>query len=156
MTTMPENARPAEPETSPIDGTPQAEESVVVTDLLVNMFYRQLQHKREYDEIYKARGLDPVPVGGWGNLNDPRLQMEIRSTAAYVIEEMMEAIGLLKNKPWKQTPKSTDPDTFYKEMADAWHFWLELMILIGMTPEVIAKYYFTVAESNDTRRSEGY
>lgn len=127
-----------------------------ITDLLVNMFLRQVGHKMEYDKIYRARGLDPVPQSGWGNLNDPRLQLEIRTTFAYLVEELMEAINLLKNKPWKQTPRSTDPEAFYKELADAWHFWLELMILCGMTPDKIQKYYFLEAQKNDTRRAEGY
>jgi hypothetical protein len=125
-------------------------------DYLTAMFAKQLAHKQEYDKIYRAKGLDPVSPGGWGNLNDPRLQLEIRTTFAYLTEELMEAIGLLKNKPWKQTPKETDPEAFYSEIADAWHFWLELMILIGMTPEMIVKYYFKEAQKNDTRRTEGY
>lgn len=127
-----------------------------VTDLLVNMFLRQLGHKAEYDNIYRAKGLSPAPPEMWGNLNHPQLQAEIRATAGFVIEELMEAIGLLKNKPWKQTARQTDPDTFYKELADAWHFFLELMIITGMMPDVIARYYFTVSESNDERRASGY
>ena len=127
-----------------------------VTDLLVNMFMRQLGHKAGYDEIYRARGLDPVPQGGWGNLNDPRLQAELRSTAGFVVEELYEAINLLKNKPWAKTFRTTDADAFYEELADAWHFWLEFMILAGMTPEVIAKHYFGKSQVNDRRREEGY
>lgn len=127
-----------------------------VKDLLVNMFFKQISHKLEYDKIYRAKGLDPVPPHGWGNLNDPRLQLEIRTTFAYLTEELMEAVNLLKNKPWKQTARETDPEAFYSELADAWHFWLELMILCGMTPEKVAKYYFKEAEKNDQRRASGY
>lgn len=141
------------PETVP---TPADEESVPITDLLVNMFLRQLGHKQQYDKIYRAKGLDPVSQGNWGNLNDARLQAELRSTLGYVVEEMYEAVGLLKNKPWKQTPRETDSEEFYKEVADAWHFWLEFMILAGMTPDKIAHYYFGVAKSNDNRRETGY
>lgn len=131
-------------------------ESPAATDLLVNMFLRQLGHKLEYDKLYRAKGLDPCAQGEWGNLNNPRLQLEIRTTFAYLTEELMEAINLLKNKPWKQTPRETDPDAFYSELADAWHFWLELMILCGMTPDVVAKYYFKEAAKNDARRETGY
>lgn len=134
----------------------EGQEPIQITDLLSNMFLRQLGHKTEYDKLYIARGLPVNGPGQWGNLNSPGVQAEIRSTAGYLIEELYEAIGLLKNKPWKQTPRETDPEAFYKELADAWHFWLELMIVTGMTPDRIANYYFNIAESNDERRASGY
>lgn len=127
-----------------------------VTDLLVNMFMRQASHRVEYDEIYRRRGLNPPSQGQWGNIQNPQVQAAIREAFAYAVEEGYEAIGLLKNKPWKQSFRETDPDEFYKELADMWHFLLETMIYAGMTPEVIAKYYFQIAESNDKRREEGY
>lgn len=134
----------------------QPEEVLLEKDLLVNMFMRQMNHRSEYDKIYRAKGLTPPSPGDWGNLNAPHIQAEIRMTFAFLTEEIMEAIGLLKNKPWKQTPRETDPEQFYKELGDAWHFWLELMIMAGMTPDLIAKYYFGEAEKNDKRRAEGY
>lgn len=134
----------------------QEPERIQVTDLLVNMYIRQIGHRSEYEKIYRARGLDPVPQALWGRLNDPRVQLELRTTAAYMMEELFEAINLLKNKPWKQTMRETDPDTFYKELADFWHFLLEFMIIAGMTPDLVQKYYFGVAESNDERRASGY
>jgi hypothetical protein len=145
---MPENASPAEP-------TPE-EEPQQVTDLLVNMFLRQLGHRKEYDQIYAARGLLKPPVTQAGNLNNPLVQAEMRELAGYVTEELYEAICQLKNKPWAQTARSTDSDDFYKELADAWHFWLEFMIFAGMTPDVIAKYYFQKSVVNDDRRASGY
>lgn len=127
-----------------------------VTDLLVNMYFRQAGHMQEYNEIYRKRGHIAIDQRDWGNINDPRVQLKIRETSQYVIEELMEAINLLKNKPWKQSLRDTDPDTFYKELADTWHFWLELLILAGMTPDKVQKYYFGIAENNDKRRAEGY
>lgn len=135
---------------------PENEQQEPIRDLLVNMMLKQAHHKMEYDKIYRAKGLDPVPPHGWGNLNDPRLQLEIRQTFAYLTEELMEAINLLKNKPWRQTARETDPEAFYKELADAWHFWLELNLICGMTPELIAKYYFGEAAKNDERRASNY
>lgn len=134
-----------------------AEESKVqVTDLLVNMFMRQAGHRLEYDKLYRARGLNPPAQSEWGNLNSPQVQASIRESAAYAVEELYEAINLLKNKPWKQSFRETDGDEFYKELADFWHFIIETMIYAGMTPPVIQQYYFKVAESNDQRRASGY
>lgn len=124
--------------------------------LLERMYDRQFHHRLEYNEIYRKKGLNPPISTKWGDLDDPQVQASIREAAGYVVEELYEAVNLLKNKPWKQTPRHTDPDEFYKEVADAWHFWLEFMLLSGMTPELIEQYYFKVAESNDKRRETGY
>lgn len=133
-----------------------AEKDLLVTDLLVNMFMKQMDHKRAYDEIYKSKGLNPVGPEDYGNLDDPAVQAEIRTTIGYFLQELFEATDLLKNKPWKQTEKHTDPGDFYSELADAWHFWLELMILCGMGPDRIQSYYFKEAAKNDARRQNGY
>lgn len=138
------------------DTTPTEEQGEPITDLLINMFIRQAGHRVQYDEIYRRRGLNPPAQGQWGNLNNPDVQAAIRETLAYCVEEAYEAIGLLKNKPWKQSFVATDIDAFYKEFADAWHFWLEANILAGMTPDIIAKYYFDMAQKNDERRENGY
>lgn len=127
-----------------------------IKDLLTNMFLRQLTHMAAYDKIYNAKGLSTIPSSMFGNLNNPLVQAKIRESVVYLMEEVFEAVNLLKNKPWKETPRETDPEVFYKELADAWHFWLELMIYAGMTPDKVASYYFQIAESNDQRRAEGY
>lgn len=151
MDTPPASDSPVSAIVTQPDGTEKVE-----TDVLLNMFYRQLGHIEEYNKIYAAKGLDLVAPSQWGNLNNPAVQAAIRETAGYVIEEMYEAIGLLKNKKWKQTPKETDADAFYKELGDAWHFWLELMIFAGMTPDKIVSNYFNMAKKNDERRETGY
>lgn len=129
---------------------------IPITDLLVNMYLRQISHREEYEKIYRAKGLDPVPMGLWGSLSNPRVQLELRTTAAYMMEELFEAINLLKNKPWKQDMRETNPDEFYEEIADFWHFFLEFLIIAGMTPDLIQKHYFGKADTNDERRATGY
>lgn len=149
------STQPAEPGT--VDAlTAQLNNTAPITDLFVNMFLRQLGHKSEYDKMYRAKGLRVVAPEDWGNLNDPQVQAELRSTLGYMTEEMYEAVGLLKNKPWKNTPRETDHEEFYKEVADAIHFFLEFLIISGMTPDLVARYYFGVAKSNDDRRENGY
>lgn len=127
-----------------------------IHDLLLNMFVRQMGHKQEYDKIYRAKGLSTLDPSQYGNLSHPDVQAEIRSTFAFLVEELMEAINLLKNKPWRQDARETDPEMFYEEFADAWHFWIELMIIAGMGPDKVARYYFGKAEVNDERRASGY
>lgn len=126
----------------------------VIQDLLVNMFMRQYGHMQAYDGIYRAKGLPTT--NEYGNVNNPAVQAKIRESLGYAVEEAYEAVNLLKNKPWKQSFRETDIEEFHKELADAWHFWLEMMIYAGMTPDLVQKYYFGVAESNDQRRAQGY
>lgn len=133
------------------DGTTQP-----VQDLLVNILIRQMAHMDAYDKISRAKGLPVLDPAMWGNLSDAQVQAKLREFAGYMVEELYEAINLLHNKPWKQTPKATDPAEFYKEMGDFWHFLAEFLIYAGMTPDVIAKFYFGMAEKNDKRREEKY
>lgn len=130
------------------------EQEVIVTDLLVNMFFRQMAHVQQYGPSATAFG--GLPRELWGNLDHPQVQATLREFAGYITEELYEGVNLLKNKPWKHTPKTTDPGEFYKEMGDFWHFVVEFMIYAGMTPDKVQKFYFQMAEKNDDRRKEGY
>lgn len=146
MTTLPENV------TLEDDGTTKVE-----MDLLVNMFMNQIRHRREYDDIYRANGHNPPAPGQWGNVHSPQVQDAIRESIGYCVEELFEAAGHLKNKKWKTALKPVaDVEAFYNELADAWHFWLEIMIYAGMTPDLIAKHYFGESKKNDDRKAEGY
>lgn len=129
---------------------------IAPNDLLMNMLIRQANHSKAYDEILRTKGIEPLPQSLWGALSHPRTQAKLREFGGYITEEMYEGINLLKNKPWKQTFRETDPEEFYKEMGDFWHFVCEFMLYAGMTPDLIAKYYFGMAEKNDQRRMSGY
>jgi hypothetical protein len=127
-----------------------------VTDLLMNMYFRQLGHAGEYDKILRAKGITPLDQALWGNLSHPDVQAKLREFAGYITEEMYEGINLLKNKPWKQRFVETDPAEFYKEMGDFWHFVVEFMLYAGMGPDRVQEFYFGMARKNDDRRKEGY
>lgn len=127
-----------------------------INDLLVNMYVKQLSHMQKYAQLYMSKGLTPVMPGEFGNINNPKVQAAIRETAGYFVEELYEAINLLKNKPWAQSTRSTNQSDFYEELADAWHFWLELLILCGMGPQEVQSHYFKKAATNDERRENGY
>lgn len=131
-------------------------EKVTVTDILTNMMLRQTGHIQDYDKIARAKGLPSLDPSLWGNLSHPAVQAKLREFAGYIVEELYEGINLLKNKPWKQTFRETDPEEFYGELGDFWHFVMEFHIYAGMMPDKIARYYFGMAEKNDTRKETGY
>ena len=125
-----------------------------VPDILATMFTKQREHMAEYAKI-SDNSLDPAY---YGDLENRAVQASIREYAGYTIEELLgEAIsGHLKNKPWKQSDRPVDRDAFEEELADAWHFFIELHIIAGVSPERVFTRYFAKAFENDNRRASGY
>lgn len=125
-----------------------------VPDILETMFAQQRLHMEEYAKINPTALLDPELHGA---LDDPATQATIRETAGYVMEELMEAVsGHLKNKPWKQTLVPVSERAFREELADAWHFLIQLHIVAGMTPHDVFDAYFKKAQINTERQRDGY
>ena len=122
-----------------------------IPDILETMFAQQLAHMQAYSEI----GHTTAPQF-WGNLDSRVTQASIREFAGYTVEELYEAINHLKNKPWKQTDKPTDVPAFMEELADMWHFLIELHIIAGVTPIDVFKEYFRKAFINGNRIQTGY
>lgn len=128
-----------------------------VPDILATMFTQQLEHMRAYGSQQHTTPV--IPEHAYGDLDHPLVQAGIREHASYTVEELYEAIGLLKNKPWKQSFRHlTDEQRaeFKEELADAWHFFIELHIIAGITPEEIFRQYFRKALINAQRRQNGY
>lgn len=134
------------------DSSPWAEEQPgTVPDTLSTMFAQQLKHMQAYAEL--GHTLDPLL---WGDLNNRKTQAAIREFAGYTVEELYEAINKLKNKPWKRSDTDTDLEAFREELADAWHFWIELHILAGLNPVDVFREYFRKAFINVQRQQSGY
>lgn len=125
-----------------------------VPDILSTMFSQQREHMQEYAQI----SFDSLHPSLYGDLEDRKVQAAIREYAGYTIEELLgEAIsGHLKNKPWKQTPRPVNREEFLEELADAWHFFIELHIIAGVSAEEVFQAYFKKSLENIKRRAEGY
>lgn len=124
-----------------------------IPDILATMFAQQAQHMQAYAQINEGAQLSPHLRG---DLDSARTQAAIREFASYTVEELYEAIGNLKNKPWKQTHQPTDKSAFMEEMADTWHFFIELHILAGITPLDVFEMYFQKSLINQQRQQTGY
>ncbi|ANA85754.1 dUTPase [Gordonia phage Axym] len=128
-----------------------------VPDILSTMFAQQQEHMRAYEE--QQHTTPTLPEHMHGDINHPLIQAKVREFAGYTIEELYEAIGILKNKPWKQTFRTLTPEQhaeFLEELADAWHFFIELHIIAGVTPEEVFRQYFRKTLINAQRRDTGY
>ena len=125
-------------------------------DLLEAMFNRQKILMNKYEEIEAKNGGNVVLPENFGELNDRLVQMRLKECAYRVVEELSEATNCLKNKPWKSDAVETDEVHYKEELADTFHFFLELLITSGFTFESFAEYYFRKAEVNKFRQDSGY
>ena len=131
------------------------ETPVNMGDMLCSIFRRQMELMKKYHPIEKSNGLlitEDVPV----DLDDKLGQQRLKDFAWRVTEELGEAMNCLKNKPWKQTHMETDKEHFYEEIADAFHFFIELCIIAGLDAEKLYDLYFRKSEVNKFRQRSKY
>ena len=90
------------------------------------------------------------------DMNSCQGQQKLKDYAWRITEEIGESMSSLKNKPWKSTHVATDVDHYREELADAFHFFVELCILSGIEADDLFKLYFRKAEVNAFRQRTNY
>lgn len=126
------------------------------TDWLEAIFDRQWELVKKYHDIERSRGALVVEPGMFGNVDHRYVQWRLKDLAYRTVEELSEATNCLKNKPWKQSEVLTDKDHFYEELADAFHFFIELCITAGLDAEDLTLLYLKKAEVNSFRQRSNY
>lgn len=126
------------------------------TDWLEAIFDRQWELVKKYHDIERSRGALVVEPEMFGNLDHRYVQWRLKDLAYRTVEELSEATNCLKNKPWKQSEVLTDKDHFYEELADAFHFFIELCITAGLDAEDLTLLYLKKAEVNSFRQRSNY
>lgn len=102
-------------------------------DRLDLMFERQHGLAIKYLPIEKENGLlqtEDFPV----NLDDRKGQARLKDFAWRTLEELYEATDALTQHP-------DNPEHFLEEMIDSVHFFIEMNLLCGITPQQIKEYY---------------
>lgn len=110
-------------------------------DRLDLMFERQHGLAIKYLPIEKDNGLlqtEDFPV----NLDDRRGQARLKDFAWRTLEELYEATDALVQHP-------DNPEHFLEEMIDSVHFFIEMNLLCGITPQKIRDYY-SIPENIDS------
>lgn len=125
-------------------------------DLLLTIFAGQEQLIEKYEKIERRNGAHTVPKGVRGALDDRVVQMRLKDLAYRTVEEISEATNCLKNKPWKNTFVATDENHFKEELADAFHFFIELCQTAGMSAEDLFTIYFRKHHVNQFRQESNY
>lgn len=70
-------------------------------------------------------------------------------------DELHEALGEMGWKPWA-TSKHFNEAAVQGELIDAWHFFMNLIILSGMDPEEMFEKYMAKHKKNQQRQIDGY
>lgn len=124
-------------------------------DMLEEIFEGQKKLMEKYHIIEKEIGLlqtEDVPV----NLQSHLGQARLKDFAWRITEEIGEAMSCLKNKPWKKTQMETDVTHYYEELADAFHFFVELCLLSGISAKDLHELYFKKHAVNCFRQRSEY
>jgi phosphoribosyl-ATP pyrophosphohydrolase len=125
-------------------------------DLLEGIFAAQRELMDEYHGIEEGRGFIVIDEDQFGELDHRFVQFRIKDLMWRTTEEMAEAAGALKNRPWKQSERATDSVHYYEEIADAIHFFVEMLITSGMTPRDVAQIYHQKHAVNKFRQGSRY
>lgn len=70
-------------------------------------------------------------------------------------DEMHEALGEMGWKPWA-TSRHFNTEAVQGELIDAWHFFMNLMHISGLTPDKLIIAYESKRAKNIRRQKEGY
>jgi hypothetical protein len=117
----------------------------MIDDRLSQMFTRQLELQRQ------SFGVSPSELDG-----DERADY-LRSMGFALIDEVFEAMAEVSWKPWANDRGAViNRDAYVTELVDVWFFTMNLLHVVGCTPEEFFNKYADKAEKNRRRQEAGY
>ena len=128
--------------------------AVIKGDKLEAIFKRQLELECKYRPIERATGalVPHLPL----DLNTFFGQERTRLLIYRITEELYEAGNCLRNKAWKRHQVPTDEDHFLEELADAFHFIIQMFIELGLSADQLCDIYFRKSKVNEFRQESKY
>lgn len=100
-----------------------------------------------------------LQVNSFGNdptqLTDEERVEWIRWNVLALEDELHEALAEVGWKPWA-TSKHVNREAFIGELVDAFHFFMNLMLVVNCTAEELTKAYSEKRGLNAKRQTEGY
>jgi hypothetical protein len=118
------------------------------------IFEGQRHLMTKYHAMERENGSPVITRSEEGNLDDRRVQARIHELFGYLVRELSEAMQELKLKPWKLKEELTVEENFVEEMADSFHFFVEICITAGMTAD-LHRAYFRMHQKNNQRIDGG-
>ena len=77
-------------------------------------------------------------------------------TSTALVDEVHEFLRELNWKPWKKTRKEVDMARVHDELADCWHFLIELSLMWGLNEQKIIEAFRNKNKVNHKRQDGGY
>ena len=115
-----------------------------IKDKLCQMFEIQKELMKKYS----------VPINV--DLDSVEGQAVVRKYAYFMVEELFEAMNLMKNRPWTKSTYPVDKNRLDDEIADTIAFFLQLMIIMGYDPEKLRDIYLRKVIVNNFRIRSNY
>jgi dimeric dUTPase (all-alpha-NTP-PPase superfamily) len=114
-----------------------------MTDRLQEMFDHQLEFQRRLYPNY------PPSAGS------PELMSSITETAYALSDEIHEATNETGWKPWASS-NHVNRERYLGELVDAWHFFMNMCLLLEITPAELYEGYMQKIRINHERQNNGY
>ena len=115
-------------------------------DKLEQMFTAQL----ELQKIAKSVGCDP------GALPMPQRILYMKEMTLALTDELHEMLAEMSWKSWTHGEPFINDDKVQKELIDAWHFLMNLMLAANITPAVLFAMYMRKRQVNVDRQVNEY
>lgn len=98
----------------------------------------------------KAYGKDP------SDITNPQERIQfIKDMHIAITDELHEALDETGWKPWA-TSNHVNEEAFKGELVDAWHFFMNLCMIVNMGPEELQERYMKKRQKNFDRQEAGY
>ena len=88
-------------------------------------------------------------------MTDEQKMEWVRNNVLALTDELHEVLGCTGWKPWA-TSNHLNVEQFKGEMVDAWHFFMNLMLVAGMTGDDLWNGYIEKSQRNYERQQNGY
>lgn len=126
-----------------------------IDDETVQATINELDSDDKLEQLFELQGqhhnCDPEM-----NLETHEGQEKVREYAYWTIEEMMEAMNELKNRPWTQTDYRVDRDHLRDEVADVFGFLIQWLRVMGYDAEDVRDMFIRKQKVNEFRGETGY
>lgn len=116
---------------------------MTVPDPLHEMMKAQFELQRD------TYGID------YSNMTDEERIHHFKEMLHAFNDEMHEALGEMGWKPWASS-RHFNTEAVQSELIDAWHFFMNLMLISKMTPDKLFMMYLAKRQKNIARQQEGY
>ena len=118
-----------------------------MADVFINVMEHMLQMQRNLQ--IDSYGYDPV------GLEDEDLMDWVRWNTLALEDELHEALAETGWKPWA-TSNHIDREAVFHELIDAWHFFMNLLLVTGYDANDFYKAYCEKHHVNAIRQKNGY